>query len=183
MAFGATACGVTPVLTSRRRELATGRSTTDNSHPLSCGWLEPPLSNEERPERARRRDVLISRQTRLSKDVSRINTGLETVALSSAKSVHDLHAWPHQRFRIERRFHRDESVRLDVLPELELRRAQEVADIRLHVGGRDGEEIRAKRARRAAGDLVGGDTESYAGELAAGQCGTSAHEVGAATAV
>src|ERR1700693_2887349 len=145
--------------------------------------LEPPLPNKEGAKRARGRDVLRRRQARLSQDIARIDTGLEPIASGAPKSVHHLHARPHQRLRIERRLHRYEGVRLDVLPELELRRPQEVADIRLHVGGRDGEQIRAERARCTAGDLVRGDTERYTGELAAGQCGTSAHEVGAATAV
>src|ERR1700674_332253 len=145
--------------------------------------LKSPLSNEEGAKRAGCRDVLVSRQTRLSQQIAGIHAGLEAIALRPTKPVHDLHAWPHQRFRIKRRLDRDESVRLDVLAELELRRAQKVADICLHVGGRDCEDICAKRARRASGDLVGGNAERYAGELSARQCGTRAHEVGAAATV
>src|ERR1700687_5785802 len=39
VAFGATACAVTPVLTSRRSELAPGIYATDRSHQFSCSFL------------------------------------------------------------------------------------------------------------------------------------------------
>src|ERR1700738_704425 len=41
VAFGATACAITPVLTSRRSELAPGIYATDRSHPFSCSYQSP----------------------------------------------------------------------------------------------------------------------------------------------
>src|ERR1700674_1388331 len=121
--------------------------------------LKSPLSNEEGAKRTGGRDVLVSRQTRLSQQIAGMHAGLEAIALRPPEPVHDLHAWTHQRFRMQRRLDRDEGVRLDVLAELELRRAQKVADICLHVGGCDCEQMCAKRAGRASCDLVGGNAE------------------------
>ena len=106
--------------------------------------LEPPLPNQKRPKRARRRDVLIPRQTRIAQDISRVHPRLQTISAESAEPVHHLQARPLQRFWIERRFQRHESMRLDVFPELELRGAQEISDVGLHIRRRDGEHVGAQ---------------------------------------
>src|SRR6266403_2211395 len=64
--------------------------------------LEAPLSNQERPERARRRHRLIPLQRRLSQEVARIHARLEPVPSQSPEPVNDRHAGPHERLGIER---------------------------------------------------------------------------------
>src|SRR5205085_5513658 len=115
--------------------------------------LEPPLPNQKRPERTRRRDVLIPRQSRLAQDIPRIDPRLQPIPTQSSKTVYHLYARPLQSLRIERRLHRHESVRLDVLPELELRSPQEISDVGLDVGRSNRKEIGAERLCSTAGDL------------------------------
>ena len=64
-----------------------------------------------------------------------------------------------------RSWKRDERVRLDVLPGLDLGTAKETSDIGLHVGRSDVEHIDAKRARSFARQLIGQDAECDGGEL------------------
>src|SRR5665811_37371 len=109
--------------------------------PTRTGALEPPLPNQKRAKGARGGHGLITRQCWLSQQVARVNARLQPVPTQAAEPVNDLDAGPHKRLGVERRLHRHKSVRLDVLPELELRRAQEGADVGLHVGRSDREPV------------------------------------------
>src|SRR5687768_2117783 len=106
--------------------------------------LEPPLSNQERPEDAGRSDTLIARERRLLKQVARLHARLHAVALQTAEAVHELDTRPLERRRIERRLNREEGVRPDVLAELELGAAEKAADVGLNVGRGNGENIRSQ---------------------------------------
>ena len=97
--------------------------------------------------------------------------------------VHDLHAGALESFGIERRLDRNEGVRFDVLPELKLCRAQEGADVGLHVGRRDGEDVGTERARCAARDLIGGNAERDTSQLSTGECSACADDVRAAPTI
>ena len=73
-------------------------------------------------------------------------------------------------------------MRPEILSKLELRSAQESADVRLHISGSNGKYIRPERTRRFAGNFVGGDTDRDTGQLLARERRARAHDVVAAAA-
>src|SRR5699024_2395090 len=94
-----------------------------------------------------------------------------------AEAVHELNAGAPQRLRIERRLNGNEGVRANVFSELELRAAQEAADVRLHIRGGYREHVRAEGPRRFAGELVGCDTECHTCQLLARERRARSHDV------
>jgi len=156
-----------------------GTLVTESGKPDST-FLESPLTDKEQSEYARGGRLLKS-EARLTQKEARLEAGLETVAVEPAETVLQVDTRALERLGVGPHLEPDESVRLDVFPELDLGAPEESANVRLHVGRSDVEDVGAERASSLASSLIGQNAECHAGELLCCQCGPGADQIVAAS--